>query len=167
MVHRGMLAVASGSVLLAIVACGGRNLEYIPGAGASGGAAGSGGATGGRDVSSGGSGGSMSGGGGSGGGEGGAPSGPGSGGAPPDPIACITCVAQSCPEVIACLTDMVCQQGLVCSVSQCLGGGQPDLLCVADCFGGDIQAAGQALMALACVATTCGPDCVGLLPFGP
>ncbi|HZO11832.1 MAG TPA: hypothetical protein VFB62_01185 [Polyangiaceae bacterium] len=87
------------------------------------------------------------------------------GGAPPNPIECITCVAQNCPEAVSCLTDPDCVQGLVCSVSQCLNNGQPDLMCVADCFNGDFAKALEALQALGCIFMDCGDACSGLLPI--
>ena len=90
----------------------------------------------------------------------------GSGGGGIDPLGCFTCVTQSCPAVLSCIQDPVCAQGLFCSFSQCLGGGAPDLMCVADCFGGDFGAALDALQALGCLFTTCGDACGGLLPGG-
>jgi hypothetical protein len=84
---------------------------------------------------------------------------------PPNPIDCIACVALECPETVACLTDAACVQGLVCTLTQCLAGGEPDLVCVAGCFDGDFEAAFQAIQALTCVLGTCGDVCGGFLPF--
>ena len=99
---------------------------------------------------------------GAGGAAGAAGSGPG-----PDPLACIQCVAESCPEALACVQDPVCGQGLFCAFTQCLGGGSPDLMCVADCFNGDLGAALDALQAIGCVLGTCGAECGGLIPGLP
>ena len=92
-------------------------------------------------------------------------SGGGEAGSPPNPIECITCVAQNCPEAVGCITDPECIQGLICSVSQCLSGGQPDLMCVADCFNGDFAKALEALQALGCIFMDCGDACSGLIPI--
>lgn len=150
------------------VACGGRSYEVLLDPAASYGAdgTGAGGSTttgAGGDAGQGGLGGATttttttaSGG----GGEGGSGGGP-----PPNPIDCIACIGQSCPEVLTCIQDPVCSQGLFCTVSQCLGGGAPDLMCVADCFGGDIGAALDALQVFSCVFGSCGDVCGGLFPF--
>ncbi|MBI4956586.1 MAG: hypothetical protein HY908_31505 [Myxococcales bacterium] len=91
----------------------------------------------------------------------------GTGGTPFNPIDCLACVGQSCPEVLACITDSACAQGILCTVQNCLAGGQPDLLCVAGCFNGDLQAAMDALQAFSCIFGTCGDYCSGLpLPGG-
>jgi hypothetical protein len=149
--------------VLVVIACGGRNLEYLgdlgtgePQTQSGGGGAGSGGRGGSGGVSAGGEGGA---------GNAGAIGGMGAG--PPNPVECLTCIGQSCPEVITCLMDPTCQQGLVCTVTSCLGGGQPDLMCVNDCFMGDLGAAAIAITALACVGNSCGDRCLGLLPGGP
>jgi hypothetical protein len=59
------------------------------------------------------------------------------------------------------LQDVTCVNGLLCSFSQCIQGGQPDLFCVINCFNGDIAAALNALAAVTCIATTCGTECAG------
>src|SRR5437016_2448021 len=56
--------------------------------------------------------------------------GDGAGGGGPNPIGCLTCVAQSCPDVLACVMDQACLQGLACTVMNCVSGGSPDLVCV-------------------------------------
>lgn len=151
---RRVLLVAS----LLAGACGGRNLDAGPeplvddddddGLGGAGGLDGEGG------MSAGGMGGAGTG-------------GEGQGGStpPPNPIDCLTCVATECPETVACLTDTTCVQGLVCTVSQCLSDGQPDLACVADCFDGDFDAALQAIQSISCVIGPCGDVCGDFLPF--
>lgn len=140
------------AAIAALVACGGRNLDAGPemlvvdegGATTTGGAGGTGG------MAAGGA-----------GGEGGGAE----GGSPPNPIDCLGCVALQCPETVACLTDPACVQGLVCGVTQCLNGGQPDLPCVAECFDGDLDAAFQAIQALSCVIGPCGEVCGDFFPF--
>ena len=152
----GILAIG----LLVAYACGGRTLaeptaddDDDDGGGGAAGAGAQGGATSISSSTTIGAGG-MSG---TGGGE--------TGGGPPNPVECIACVAQNCPEAVSCLTDPDCLQGLVCSVSQCLTGGQPDLMCVADCFNGDFAKALEALQALGCIFMDCGDACSGLLPI--
>jgi hypothetical protein len=154
------------SVACAIAACGGRTLTAGPEAGA-GGDDGMGGAGGSDDTPS-----SVSST--SAGGDTttatvtGSTSGSGAGGMPPTPIDCITCIADNCPDAVGCFTDPECIQGVVCSVSQCLEGGQPDLPCVIDCFNGDIGKAFEAIQALTCVFQSCAAECGELLPFpGP
>ncbi len=139
--------------LLAAVACGGRNLDAGPAPVVDDDGFGGGGAGG-----FGGAGGQSEGGAGT-GGEGGSPP------PPPNPIDCLTCVAFQCPETVACLTDPGCVQGLVCTVSQCLSDGQPDLICVAECFDGDIDGAVEAIQAISCVFGPCGDVCGDVLPF--
>jgi hypothetical protein len=84
------------------------------------------------------------------------------------PIDCMTCIGNECPEMLDCLVDFVCLQGLGCSALNCLSGeGGPDLECVGDCFGGDMGAAMEALMGIMCIMDTCGAQCDGLLPTPP
>jgi len=90
----------------------------------------------------------------------------GGGGGGIDPLGCFTCITQSCPAVLSCIQDPVCGQGLFCAFTQCLTGGAPDLLCVTECFGGDLGAALDALQAVTCLFSTCGDACGGLLPGG-
>jgi len=138
--------------LYLLVACGGRTLDgdvvpYEPpteGQGGAGGGAGVGG-TGGGDA----------GGGGAGGGE--EPQ--------PMPIECLACIGLQCPDTIDCITNPECIQGVGCAVASCLDGGDPDLICVADCFDGDFEAAAEALQVLGCIFTQCGEACAGTLPF--
>ena len=57
-------------------------------------------------------------------------------------------------------------QGMICTVTTCLGGGgQPDLMCMLDCFNGDFGAAMQAFQAITCVFSSCQDECGGFLPF--
>jgi hypothetical protein len=79
------------------------------------------------------------------------------------PLDCVTCVGSECPEMLDCLLDPLCVQGLGCSVVNCLGGGAPDLGCISDCFGGDMEAAMQALAGLMCIMESCGAQCEDLL----
>jgi hypothetical protein len=162
------VALSAVSVACAIAACGGRTLTAGPEAGA-GGDDGMGGAGGSDDTAS-----SVSST--SAGGDTttvtatvtGSTSGSGAGGMPPTPIDCITCIADNCPDAVGCFTDPQCIQGVVCSVSQCLEGGQPDIPCVIDCFNGDIGKAFEAIQALTCVFQSCAAECGDLLPFpGP
>lgn len=106
--------------------------------------------------------------GGQGGGAGGAGEGGQGGGATTGggPIDCAICVATDCPGIAECIGDPACAEGLVCSLTGCLSGGDPDLACVAECFNGDFAAALEALTALGCVVTTCGDACGGLIPAG-
>ena len=90
----------------------------------------------------------------------------GEGPGPPNPVECITCVAENCPEVLDCVQDPVCGQGLACVVLECGIGGSPDLECLAGCFDGDIGAALDAIEVLTCIIGTCGDDCAALLPGG-
>ena len=152
-------AFAAMSLAVVIAACGGRNLDAGPGPDDDDG--GQGGMGGAAVGGFGGAGGAGQGGAGVGGlGEGGA------GGQPPiNPVECLTCVGQNCPEAVGCLTDQACITGLVCAAGQCLGGGSPDLMCVLQCFDGDLAAAQQALMAFGCIASQCSMECAGLLPF--
>ncbi|MEQ9325103.1 MAG: hypothetical protein RIF41_38405 [Polyangiaceae bacterium] len=97
------------------------------------------------------------------GGEGGAGEGGGGG---IMPIECLTCIGTECPDAIGCVTDPTCIQGVVCAVSQCLGGGgMPDFMCLLDCFDGDIDAALSAVDALTCIAGSCSDACGNLIPF--
>ena len=99
------------------------------------------------------------------GGEGGlGPGGQGQGGF--DPIGCLGCVAQNCPDTLACVTDPACIQGIGCVVATCMSGGQPDMACALGCFNGDMSAALAALSAMTCVFGTCGDTCGGLIPGG-
>lgn len=98
------------------------------------------------------------------GGEGGAGGDGGGGGIMP--IECLTCIGTECPDAIGCVTDPACIQGVVCAVSQCLGGGgTPDFMCLLDCFDGDIDAALSAVDALTCIAGSCSDACGNLIPF--
>ncbi len=81
------------------------------------------------------------------------------------PIDCMACVAQDCPDTLSCLTDPACLQGVGCVFANCLAGGEPDIMCAVDCFGGDMNAALSALMALSCIVDTCGDYCGGILPI--
>jgi len=87
----------------------------------------------------------------------------GGGGSGPtfNPIDCIGCVAENCPYTLQCIQEPACVEGLGCAVSQCLAGGQPDLLCVTDCFNGDTGMAYLAVQAITCVFDTCGDPCAG------
>ena len=155
---RRLFLLLAATIALA-VSCGGRNLEDFGGPAASpvGGNHGSGGnATGGQGAT----GGTIATGG---NGEGGTTEGGGGGGI--NPIDCIGCIAQSCPEVLSCVTNPECIQGIGCTVVQCLGGGQPDLLCIADCFGGDIEAAMEAIQVITCVFGECGDSCGNFFPM--
>lgn len=167
--------VVASTALAAVAACGGRSYEVAlvevagaagggsPGAGGAGGSTSSTASTSGTTSGEGGNGGSST-------GEGGASSsssGTGQGGGGINPIDCIGCIAQDCPDVLACIQDPACGQGLLCTVSQCLGGGQPDLMCVLGCFDGDFGAATQAVQALGCVIGTCGDACGGAFPGFP
>jgi hypothetical protein len=149
-----------------LIACGGRSFELAPlgetgGAGGLAATGGAGLAVGGADAVGGSSGGESAGGSGgggaSGGGEGGAP-------IPPNPIDCLSCVAFQCPEALECVQNPVCGQGLLCGVTECLGGGTPDPICFLDCFGGDPDAALQAFETFSCITSTCGDACGGLIP---
>lgn len=148
------------AAVLVAASCGGRTLTPTPGDDDDAGSAvgGTGGA------------GSTTGVGGSGGAQGGsAPSSSAmaSTGSGFDPIACFTCIGANCPEVLQCIQDMACRDGLVCSISQCLSNGQPDLVCVADCFNGDFQQAFLAFQAITCMLSQCGDVCgdLSMLPF--
>jgi hypothetical protein len=81
---------------------------------------------------------------------------------PGGPQDCFTCAIQNCPEAVACFTDPVCQDGILCGVSNCLGGGI-DPQCFLDCFNGDTEAALNAFQALTCVFQNCGNECAGFL----
>lgn len=151
--------VALSFVLVAAVHCGGRNLNASPGdddatqlpsegvGGAGVGDVGGGGATGGDGGQ---------------GGEGGAPNGGF------NPLDCFGCIAQNCPEALECLQDQACRDGMVCAVTDCLGGGAPDIACFGTCFGGDLEAGLKAYQAITCVLGDCGEFCqggIGGLPF--
>jgi hypothetical protein len=88
-----------------------------------------------------------------------------------NPIDCLTCIAQNCPQAIQCIQNPNCLQGSICTVQNCLVGGTPDLGCALNCFNGDIGAALLALQSLQCMFQTCGQQCGGLLggppPPGP
>ncbi len=101
--------------------------------------------------------------GGSGVGPGSSAAGPGTTGPGGGPLDCFQCIGQECPEALQCLQDPTCMQGIVCTVSQCLSGGQPDFSCLLGCFNGDFQAAMQAFQSLSCVMSKCQDDCGGLL----
>lgn len=166
-----MPPIAWWSVALTL-ACGGRSFELAPleQAGGGGGLGGSDGGTGGVGLSSsgggavGGSFGGESSGGFGGGGAAGGEGGEGGGGPPPNPIDCLSCVAFQCPEALECVQNPACGEGLLCAVTDCLGGGSPDPICFLGCFGGDPDAALQAFQAFSCVTSTCGDACGGLIP---
>ena len=152
----GALCFLVGSV----VHCGGRNLSAAPGdddatqlsSAHSGGAGGEGegGGTGGAGGDAGE------------GGEGGAPTGGF------NPLDCFGCIAQNCPAALECIQDPLCRDGMVCAVTDCLGGGSPDIACFGTCFGGDFQAGLKAYQAITCVLGDCGEFCqggAGGLPF--
>lgn len=144
--------------LAAVAACGGRNLEdsapelivvddddggVIVGGGGSaavGGAGGGGGITGGAAPGG---------------------TGPGAGG----PIDCFGCLGAKCPSALACITNPDCIAGITCAVTNCLAGGNPDPICLADCFGGDIGAALEAFEVITCVLGQCMSECGDLLPI--
>ncbi len=71
----------------------------------------------------------------------------------------------SCPGAMDCVTDPNCIQGVVCAVSDCLGGGQPDLMCMVGCFNGDMSAALSAIDTIMCIMGDCSDQCGGMLPF--
>lgn len=152
-------ALILSAVSLLAFACGGRNLEAGPGPDDDDDGSGQGGA-GGMSASGG-----MGGLGGEGGeGAGGEGEG-GEGGDDPTPIDCFQCAAQNCPQALQCFTNPDCIQGLVCAVSDCLGGGAPDFMCLTECFDGDFEAAQQALTSIICITSSCGEECGDLLPF--
>jgi hypothetical protein len=156
MARRFLLLLAT-AVALAI-SCGGRNLDVGLGPESD-----DGGSDCPCDDGGGGGGGEGGLGGAGGGGEGGLGGEGGGGGF--NPIDCIGCIATNCPEVLGCVTDPVCIQGIGCAVTQCLNGGEPDLMCVADCFGGDLEAALNALSVITCVFGECGDACGNLIPL--
>jgi hypothetical protein len=148
-----------------MTACGGRTLNTSPADDDDGvGGAGDGGSGGVGGLSGvGGSGAMNSGGGGTGaGGPGPGPGSSSSGG----PVDCFACLGSNCPDAVGCFTDPDCIQGMICTVTNCMSGGQPDLMCVFDCFDGDIGAALEAIGALTCVFQECQEECGGLIP-GP
>lgn len=160
------LALLASAVLLAALyatACGGRsplarNLYEDPdSAGGSGGLGGSGGIGG---TSVGGSAGMAGAGGVAGAGGGGTA---GSGGILP--TECLICAGTQCPDAVACLADPVCRDGLLCAVTGCISGGQPDVMCMLDCFDGDISAAIAAAQGLYCIIQNCRDECASVLPF--
>ncbi|MEM6790042.1 MAG: hypothetical protein AAF928_16385 [Myxococcota bacterium] len=83
----------------------------------------------------------------------------------PMPVACLACIGLECPQTLDCVTDPACIEGIGCVVEDCLDGGAPDVLCVADCFEGDQDAALTALGVLGCITGECGEDCEGTLPL--
>jgi len=89
--------------------------------------------------------------------------GPGTTGPGGGPIDCFQCIGQECPDALQCVQDPTCMQGIMCTVSQCLSGGQPDFSCILGCFNGDFQAAMQAFQSLSCVMGQCQDECGGLL----
>ena len=158
--HRSQRSLRTHALLFATVialaaSCGGRQLEAGPGPDDDDddGGGGAGGMT------------AVGGMGGVGGADGGMGGDGASGGQPPNPIDCLTCAAQNCPEAVGCFTDQDCLNGLVCTVGQCIAGGGPDFMCVLECFDGDLGAAQQALAAFVCISSTCGEACGDLLPF--
>jgi len=152
------LAVATLLVVI-MTACGGRTLNTSPADDDGFGGAGDGGSSGVGGMSGVGGSGAMSSGGGGAGGAGAGPSSSSSGG----PVDCFACLGTNCPDAVA-----YCIQGMICAVTNCMSGGQPDLMCVFDCFDGDIGAALEAIGALTCVLQECQEECGGLLPFpGP
>jgi hypothetical protein len=160
-------AMLTVGALGAATSCGGRSPigSIAWGSGnAEAGSGGSGAQGGGGGGATGGYGGQGAGGYGGQGAGGGGPGGSGGSG----PIECISCIGQNCPDTVSCITDPTCLQGVVCSLAQCMGGGQPDLMCVAQCFNGDMEAALNALTTLMCIASQCGDACGGMLPIpGP
>jgi hypothetical protein len=97
------------------------------------------------------------------GGTGGSAGSAGAGGT--NPIDCLTCIGQSCPQSLDCLLDQGCRDGLLCAVTQCASGGQPDLFCMIDCFDGDFGALMLALDTMTCIFGQCADSCGGGLPF--
>lgn len=89
----------------------------------------------------------------------------GSGGG--NPLDCINCIGNNCPQAVQCVTDPVCVQGTICAVQNCLTGGQPDLICVLNCFNGDLGTALLALQSVGCIFNQCGNECTGIFGGGP
>jgi hypothetical protein len=145
------ISAALLSLVLAVYACGGRNLEVDDdGLVAAGGASSSE-----LTASSSSVGGDETGAGGA-GGQGGKEPEPEP---EPSPIDCIGCVANNCPQTLSCLQDPGCVQGIGCALSQCLSSGTPDLGCFVECFEGDTVAAYNAFQAIRCVLEECADSC--------
>lgn len=81
------------------------------------------------------------------------------------PIDCFSCIGSNCPEALDCITDPSCVQGIACAVQDCLSGGSPDLMCLSDCFDGDLEAAYKAIEVITCAFGSCQDECGGFLPF--
>lgn len=78
---------------------------------------------------------------------------------------CMTCVMQNCPDAMECISDPQCLDGLMCVMGQCMSGGQPDIMCMLECFDGDMGAAMAAVQTIMCIFQDCADDCSGQLPF--
>ncbi|MBW2526972.1 MAG: hypothetical protein JRI23_22510, partial [Deltaproteobacteria bacterium] len=81
------------------------------------------------------------------------------------PTECLSCAAAECPDALDCFMDEACRNGLLCAFTTCLSGGQPDWMCMLDCFDGDISAAITAGQAIYCISQSCADECGGMLPF--
>ena len=80
---------------------------------------------------------------------------------------CINCIGNNCPQAVQCVTDPVCMQGTICAVQNCISGGNPDLICVLNCFNGDLGTALLALQSVGCIFNQCGNECSGIFGGGP
>lgn len=78
------------------------------------------------------------------------------------PMDCFTCLTEQCSGAADCLMDPTCLQGMLCTVTSCLSGGEPDLECALECFNGDISAAMQAFESIMCVFQDCAAQCEDL-----
>ena len=81
-----------------------------------------------------------------------------------NPLDCLGCALQNCPDALDCLTDQKCVQGVSCAMQSCIGMGGPDITCILKCFNGDFGLALKAFNAVTCVTQKCSNDCQGLGP---
>ncbi len=85
------------------------------------------------------------------------------GGSTIDPIDCVSCLNEQCPDAQECLYDAGCVNGIVCALTNCGGTGQIDFQCAIDCFDGDFETALKAFDAVSCATGACGESCNSLL----
>lgn len=86
---------------------------------------------------------------------------PGGDGPAGEVIQCMSCVQSECPELMECLTDAECRDGLMCIAQDCLGGGGGggfDPMCMMGCFGGNIGAAMGVFQGFQCAMNECPCD---------
>ncbi|HKQ71729.1 MAG TPA: hypothetical protein VJT73_20440, partial [Polyangiaceae bacterium] len=73
---------------------------------------------------------------------------------------CVQCADQQCPMAGRCSATSTCISGVACMRDKCtMGRANADLMCVSQCFSGNLSAAVGAVDAISCVYSTCRMAC--------